>query len=138
MRRTMLMCIWGIRGGLVDSMLEFNILLRGIVLRFMLVDGMDCLLMMCFMIRAVLLRLMIGKNPMSEVWNMDIFAWSYVLFVFHVVGYVLEPVDLTTASSFVFFVLWNSECWLMTRTQIQIGEIKFNFLLPHQGTLPED
>jgi len=26
----------------------------------------------------------------------------------------------------------------MTRTQIQIGEIKFNFLLPHQGTLPED
>lgn len=25
-----------------------------------------------------------------------------------------------------------------SRTQVQIGEIKFNFLLPHQGTLPED
>src|SRR5277367_1002729 len=25
-----------------------------------------------------------------------------------------------------------------SRTQVQIGEIKFNFLLPHQGALPQD
>jgi hypothetical protein len=80
------------------------------LLKFLWAGGMGCLLTMCFMIRGVLSRLKIGN-----------------------INSCTAPFEPFVPFRFFLFLRWGID---PDRTTVQIGEIKFNFLLPHQPNVP--